>query len=59
LWRDPEGRGSFFGGALDGPQIAAIVMVLAGAIMLRERPRSRLTLPQPREQAAQNEADHA
>ena len=37
LWRDPEGRGSFFHGALDGPQIAAIVMVLAGAVVLRER----------------------
>ena len=44
LWRDPEGRGSFFGGALDGPQIAAIVMVLAGAIMLRER-EARDTAP--------------
>jgi phosphatidylglycerol---prolipoprotein diacylglyceryl transferase len=37
LWCDTEGRGEFFGGALDGPQIAAIVMVLAGGVMLRER----------------------
>lgn len=37
LWRDTEGRGSFFGGALDGPQIAAIAMVLAGGVALRER----------------------
>ena len=44
LWRDWIGRGSFFGGALDGPQIAAIVMVLAGAIMLRER-EARDTAP--------------
>jgi len=38
LWRDTEGRGSFFGGALDGPQIAAIAMVLAGGFLLLERP---------------------
>jgi phosphatidylglycerol:prolipoprotein diacylglycerol transferase len=37
LWRDPEGRGTFLGGALDGPQIAAILLVLAGGILLRER----------------------
>ncbi len=59
LWRDPEGRGSFFSGALDGPQIAAIVMVLAGAAILRERPQSCLTPPQPRPQPASNEPNHA
>lgn len=37
LWRDTEGRGSVLHGALDGPQIAAIAMVLAGALVLRER----------------------
>lgn len=37
FWRDPEGRGSFFRGALDGPQVAAIVLVLAGGLALRER----------------------
>ncbi|MGB6691618.1 MAG: prolipoprotein diacylglyceryl transferase family protein [Terracidiphilus sp.] len=37
FWRDPEGRGAFFGGALDGPQIAAIVLVLGGGLALRER----------------------
>ena len=37
LWRDPEGRGSMLGGAIDGPQIAAVAMVLAGAFVLRER----------------------
>jgi len=37
LWRDPTGRGSTLGGLLDGPQIAAIILVLAGAFMLRER----------------------
>ncbi len=37
FWRDPEGRGTVLRGALDGPQVAAIVLVLAGAAMLRER----------------------
>jgi phosphatidylglycerol:prolipoprotein diacylglycerol transferase len=37
LWRDPEGRGSLLQGALDGPQIAAILLVIVGALMLRER----------------------
>lgn len=37
LWRDPEGRGVILGGTLDGPQIAAIALVLAGALMLLER----------------------
>jgi phosphatidylglycerol:prolipoprotein diacylglycerol transferase len=35
LWRDPEGRGLVLRGALDGPQIGAIVLVIAGAIVLR------------------------
>jgi phosphatidylglycerol:prolipoprotein diacylglycerol transferase len=37
LWRDPEGRGLILHGVLDGPQIAAIAMVLIGALVLRER----------------------
>jgi phosphatidylglycerol---prolipoprotein diacylglyceryl transferase len=37
LWRDPEGRGEMLGGALDGPQVAAVVMVIAGGLLLRER----------------------
>jgi phosphatidylglycerol---prolipoprotein diacylglyceryl transferase len=37
LWRDPEGRGVMFNGALDGPQLAAILMVLGGALVLREQ----------------------
>jgi phosphatidylglycerol:prolipoprotein diacylglycerol transferase len=39
LWRDPEGRGMLPGGALDGPQVAAILMVLAGGLVLMERAR--------------------
>jgi phosphatidylglycerol---prolipoprotein diacylglyceryl transferase len=46
LWRDPEGRGSLLHGALDGPQISAIAMVLAGALVLRERkPASIVSVP--------------
>jgi len=37
LWRDPEGRGVMLNGALDGPQVAAITLVLGGALALRER----------------------
>jgi phosphatidylglycerol:prolipoprotein diacylglycerol transferase len=36
LWRDSVGRGQLLGGAVDGPQVAALVMVLAGAFLLRE-----------------------
>ena len=39
LWRDPEGRGQMLRGALDGPQAAAIVLVLLGAWLLVERKR--------------------
>ncbi|MGA2219027.1 MAG: prolipoprotein diacylglyceryl transferase family protein [Terracidiphilus sp.] len=37
FWRDTEGRGVVLGGALDGPQIAAILMVLCGGVMLLDR----------------------
>lgn len=37
IWRDPAGRGLLFHGALDGPQIAAVLLVLAGGWVLRER----------------------
>jgi phosphatidylglycerol---prolipoprotein diacylglyceryl transferase len=37
LWRDTEGRGATLNGALDGPQLGAIAMVLAGALLLLER----------------------
>ncbi|HVN92768.1 MAG TPA: prolipoprotein diacylglyceryl transferase family protein [Terracidiphilus sp.] len=36
IWRDWVGRGSLFHGAIDGPQIAAIFLVLAGGWILRE-----------------------
>jgi phosphatidylglycerol---prolipoprotein diacylglyceryl transferase len=37
IWRDWEGRGAMLHGALDGPQLAAVLMVIAGALLLRER----------------------
>jgi phosphatidylglycerol:prolipoprotein diacylglycerol transferase len=54
FWRDPEGRGALHGGLINGPQIAAVVMVLAGAFFLRERTRSRIapeSLSEPAEEA--------
>jgi len=52
LWRDPEGRGSILNGALDGPQIAAMAMVLGGAWILRERKKSESVSQQASESAA-------
>jgi phosphatidylglycerol:prolipoprotein diacylglycerol transferase len=37
LWRDPEGRGALLGGVVNGPQAAAVVLVIAGGLMLLER----------------------
>ena len=49
FWRDAEGRGTLLGGALNGPQAAAIVLVLAGALLLRE-----LKAPRPDSTTAPN-----
>lgn len=38
--RDPEGRGLFFAGALDGPQLASLPLLAAGLLFLWERPTS-------------------
>jgi phosphatidylglycerol---prolipoprotein diacylglyceryl transferase len=40
IWRDPAGRGLLFDGGLDGPQVAAIAMVVVGAVVVWERRRS-------------------
>ncbi|MGA8044201.1 MAG: prolipoprotein diacylglyceryl transferase family protein [Terracidiphilus sp.] len=40
--RDPEGRGILLHGALDGPQLAAILLLLVGAVLLRERHAARV-----------------
>jgi len=57
FWRDPQGRGAFFGGALDGPQVAAIAMVLAGGVVLRERTGLRLPEGANHNESSQS-ADH-
>lgn len=36
FWRDPLGRGTLLGGVIKGPQVAGIVLVLAGTSMLLE-----------------------
>ena len=36
IWRDWAGRGSLFHGIVDGPQIAAVFLVVVGALLLRE-----------------------
>jgi phosphatidylglycerol:prolipoprotein diacylglycerol transferase len=43
FWRDPIGRGALFGGALKTPQIAGVVLLLAGAVVLLERASERIT----------------
>jgi phosphatidylglycerol:prolipoprotein diacylglycerol transferase len=37
FWRDSEGRGVLLGGALNGPQAAAVLLVVAGGLALLER----------------------
>ena len=66
LWRDTEGRGALLSGALDGPQVVAILFVLAGAFVLleRKRPAEELeskdlkTETQSSVQSEGNEAEH-
>jgi phosphatidylglycerol:prolipoprotein diacylglycerol transferase len=43
FFRDPEGRGSFFGGLLDGPQLVAVGLVMLGAFVLLDRSRVSAT----------------
>lgn len=52
LWRDPEGRGAVLHGALDGPQVAAALMVIAGALVMRERAKDAHTPFQQEKTAA-------
>jgi len=42
FWRDPLGRGVLLHGLLKAPQLAGIVLVLAGAFLLLERPSERV-----------------
>jgi phosphatidylglycerol:prolipoprotein diacylglycerol transferase len=41
IWRDWHGRGVLFHGVLDGPQVAAVLFVVSGAVLLRERKGAR------------------
>jgi phosphatidylglycerol:prolipoprotein diacylglycerol transferase len=56
FWRDPEGRGAIFNGALDGPQVAAILLVFIGALALRQRENARIPASIAPDQCA--EAQH-
>ncbi len=40
FWRDREGRGALLSGALDGPQVAAVALVIAGGLVLLEHKSS-------------------
>lgn len=55
FWRDPEGRGSLLAGAFDGPQTAAVLLVVAGALVLRER---RQPTAQPHDPARAEGGSH-
>ena len=54
LWRDWVGRGSLFDGAINGPQIAAVFLVLAGALTLRENKN----VPREHEGAQESESQY-
>jgi phosphatidylglycerol:prolipoprotein diacylglycerol transferase len=59
FWRDWEGRGDVFHGMLDGPQVAAIVFVISGALMLRSRqPFSAVVPVSSSEDPPASEASH-
>lgn len=45
FWRNWDGRGPMLLGALDGPQLAAVLMVIAGAVLLRERRGAAIAAP--------------
>jgi phosphatidylglycerol:prolipoprotein diacylglycerol transferase len=45
IWRDWEGRGAMLHNALDGPQLAAVILVIAGALLLRRRLSAAIAAP--------------
>jgi phosphatidylglycerol:prolipoprotein diacylglycerol transferase len=49
FWRNTEGRGALFGGAINGPQAAAAVLVVAGGLVLLER-KGRIVREQEKQQ---------
>jgi len=48
FWRDPIGRGALFNGIVKGPQVAGIVLVVTGAILLLERDSQRIAIASAR-----------
>jgi phosphatidylglycerol---prolipoprotein diacylglyceryl transferase len=52
FFRDLQGRGVIFRGALDGPQVAAIAMVIVGALLLLQRNGARVDRPAPSSESA-------
>jgi phosphatidylglycerol:prolipoprotein diacylglycerol transferase len=62
FWRDPLGRGAVFDGILKGPQLAAIVLVLGGALLLLDLPSERIIPTRASSQrapAATSDSTHA
>ena len=47
--RDPEGRGALLGGAIDGPQAAAVLLLLAGAALLLRQTEQRMEIEEVHE----------
>lgn len=58
FWRDWEGRGDVLHGAFDGPQVAAILFVIAGGFMLRSRQPASIQPVSPAEEPPASEASH-
>ncbi len=57
LWRDPEGRGEILNSAVDGPQIAAVAMVIVGALILLERKKGESASQRVSESATEVASD--
>jgi phosphatidylglycerol:prolipoprotein diacylglycerol transferase len=58
FWRDWEGRGDILHGALDGPQLVAIFLVIAGAFVMRSRQPARVPAATSGEDRPASEATH-
>jgi phosphatidylglycerol---prolipoprotein diacylglyceryl transferase len=59
FFRDPEGRGSILHGALDGPQLVAVLFVIAGAFMLRTQADGQISTNSPTRHAdAHSQVSH-
>lgn len=58
FWRDWEGRGYLLRGLLDGPQAISILLVIAGAVILRERASMAIAIDSQNEVHVPTEATH-